>query len=176
MKITKMVVKTGFKNDACTKENTVEVQDNNTLLTNPLKLVKTILLGATAIFTVIFLSSCARKAVFQISPVVPAAQGYVKTKKDNNNNFNVYVRLENLAEPSRLTPGKQTYVVWIVAKDNSTKNVGQVKTSTSLFSHALKGSFETVSASKPVKVFITAEDDASVQYPGSMLVMTTKEF
>ena len=114
--------------------------------------------------------------MFQVSPVVPAARGYAKVKKDHNKNYNIYVGLEDLAEPNRLTPARQCYVVWIVANDNSTKNVGQVKTSTSLFSHTLKGTFETVSASKPVKVFITAEDDATVQYPGIMMVMTTTNF
>ena len=140
------------------------------------KLVSTFFLGTLSIIAFVLLSSCVRKAVFQVSTVVPAARGYVKVKRDNNRNYNIYVSLEDLAEPGRLTPAKQTYVVWLLANDNSTKNVGQVKTSTSLLSNTLKGSFETVSASKPVKVFVTAEDDATVQFPGQVMVLTTNGF
>ncbi len=145
-------------------------------ITKPVRIAKTIIFGTASIIAFIFFSSCARKVVFQLSPVVPAARGYIKVKKDYNKNYNINVSLENLAEPNRLTPSKKNYIVWLVANDNSTKNVGQIKTSSSLLSHTLKGSFNTVSASKPVKVFITAEDDASVQFPGAMMVMTTNGF
>ncbi len=151
-------------------------QQSIPLFIKSLMLTKTIVFGTAAIIAFVFFSSCARKAHFQVSPVVPAARGYTKVKRDHNKNYNIYVSLENLAEPSRLTPPKQTYVVWLVSEDNSIKNVGQVKTSTSFFSNALKGSFETVSASKPIKVFITAEDDASVHFPSAMMVMTTNGF
>ena len=176
MTITRMLALKAPAKNAYSAEKTKNLKHNSTLLIKPFTLAKTIFLGTAAIITVILLSSCARKAIFQISPIVPAARGYIKTKKDSNKNYNVYVSLENLAEPNRLTPAKQTYVVWIVSDDHSTKNVGQVKTSTSLFSSTLKGSFETVSASKPIKIFITAENDATFQFPSEMIVMTTNEF
>jgi len=140
------------------------------------RIARPFLIGSVIVFTLFVFSSCARKAIFQVSSVVPAARGYVKVKKDYNKNYNIYVKLDNLAEPNRLTPAKKAYVVWIVANDNSTKNIGQVKTSTSLFSNALKGSFESVSSTKPIRVFITAEDDETVQYPSAMTVITTKDF
>ena len=158
------------------ENNTKSLEDFEYETNKPFKVAKTILIGFAAIIGLILFSSCARKAVFQVSPVVPAARGYIKVKRDYNKNYNVFVKLENLAEPERLTPPKKTYVVWVVATDNTTKNVGQVKTSTSLLSHTLRGDFETVSASKPVKVFITAEDDATVQFPGAIMVMTTNGF
>jgi hypothetical protein len=40
----------------------------------------------------------------------------------------------------------------------------------------LKASFETVSSTKPTKIFLTAEDDASIQYPGSQVVISTNNF
>jgi hypothetical protein len=43
-------------------------------------------------------------------------------------------------------------------------------------SKQLKGSFKTVSSDKPVKIFITAEDDAAVQYPGTQVVLSTDKF
>ena len=176
MTITKMSGMKEPNDGTSTDSNTQEISGVECAAIKPSTLAKTILFGTLVLVTSVFFWSCARKAVFQVSPVVPAARGYTKVKRDHNKNYNIYVGLENLAEPNRLTPARQCYVVWIVSEDNSTKNVGQVKTSTSLFSHALKGSFETVSASKPVKVFITAEDDATVQFPSTMLVMTTSGF
>ena len=176
MTITKISLMKAPTNEVSTDNNTKAMHGFESVKVKPFTLAKTIFFATAAIVAVVFFSSCARKAVFQVSPVVPAARGYAKVKKDHNKNYNIYVSLEDLAEPNRLTPAKQSYVVWLVANDNSTKNVGQVKTSTGLLSHTLKGSLETVSASKPVKVFITAEDDATVQFPSAMLVMTTNEF
>jgi len=119
-------------------------------------------------------SSCATKTHFLSSAVAPAAEGVVKVKKDNNNNYHIGINITNLAEPSRLQPARNTYVVWMEGNDNETKNIGQIKSSHSLISKQLKGSFETVSAVKPKKIFITAENDASLQYPNySDIILTT---
>jgi len=58
--------------------------------------------GIIAIALLLTVSSCARKAVFQTSTVVPAARGSVKVKKDNNNNHLISVIVIDLAEPDRL--------------------------------------------------------------------------
>jgi hypothetical protein len=57
-----------------------------------------------------------------------------------------------------------------------TKNIGQLNSSKGFMSKQLKGSFKTVSSDKPVKIFITAEDDAAVQYPGTQVVLSTDKF
>ena len=131
------------------------------------------LLIATILFS---FSSCAKKRAFQTSTVVPAARGDVKIKKDNNHNYIIHVTLLDLAEPNRLTPPKTVYVVWAVTEDNITKNLGEIKTSTSLFSKTLKGEFKTVSAFKPFKVIVTAEDQSAVQYPSTFEVLSTNNF
>ncbi len=120
--------------------------------------------------------SCARKVTFLTSSVVPAARGYVKVKKDNNSNYLINVELTDLAEVSRLQPSRNNYVVWMETNDQITKNIGQIKSSSGMFSSKLKASFETVSSSKPSKIFITAEDDADRQYPGNQLVLSTDKF
>jgi hypothetical protein len=51
------------------------------------------------------------------------------------------------------------------------KNIGRVNSS-----NKLKVSFETVSSFKPIKIFITAEDDEDVQYPGQQVVLSTDKF
>jgi hypothetical protein len=138
-----------------------------------LNTILTIVAAAIALFS---FSSCARKISFQTSSVVPAARGDVKVKKDNNNNYSIQVSLNNLAEPKRLEPSKNTYVVWMETSDNVTKNIGQINSSTGFLSNKLKASFETVSSTKPTKIFLTAEDDAGIQYPGTQVIMTTNDF
>ena len=131
---------------------------------------------AAAVLVLFYFSSCARKVSFQTSSVVPAARGNVKVKEDNNNNYNIQISLSNLAEPKRLQPSKNTYVVWMETDNNVTKNIGQINSSTGFLSGKLKASFETVSSTKPTKIFLTAEDDAGIQYPGTQVVLTTNDF
>ena len=137
---------------------------------------KSIFLMATAVMMLLFFSSCARKISFQTSAVVPAAKGNVKVTRDKNKNYKIKIALSDLAEPARLQPARNTYVVWMETSDNGTKNIGQINSSTGFLSSKLKADFETVSAFKPVKIFITAEDDASIQYPGMQLVLSTNNF
>lgn len=133
-----------------------------------------IVLTSFIMLTAIF--GCSQKINFETSPIVPAARGTVTVKKDNNENYRIHISLSNLAEPDRLQPAKKTYVVWMETKENMTKNIGQINTSGSLLSSKLRSSFETVSTDRPNKIFITAENDEMVQYPGNFVIMTTKSF
>jgi hypothetical protein len=130
----------------------------------------------TGVMVLFYFSSCARKISFLTSSVVPAAEGTVKVNKDKNKNYHIQISLSNLAEPNRLQPSKNTYVVWMETDDNAVKNIGQINTSTGFLSKKLKASFETVTPVKPTKIFLTAEDDANVQYPGMQVVLTTNNF
>jgi hypothetical protein len=123
-----------------------------------------------------FLNSCAKKVSFQQSTVTPAAEGKVKIKKDKNNNYAIKIDLKNLAGPSRLQQPRSTYVVWMETESNGTKNIGRINSSSGFLSSKLKASFNTVTAFKPVRIFITGEDDADVQYPGTPVVLTTNNF
>lgn len=133
-----------------------------------------IIAGIIMIFSLSSLSSCATKTSFLTSTVAPAAQGTVTVKQDGNKNYVIKVELSNLAPSTRLTPPMNAYIVWMVATDNSTKNLGQLNTSENFMSKNLNASFETVSGTKPVKIFITAENEVNAQYPEfSTLVLTT---
>ena len=125
---------------------------------------------------VLSLASCSRKISFQTSSVVPAAEGSVKVKKDNNNNYSIDLNVIRLADPKRLEPPKSTYVVWIETAENGSKNIGSLNTSSSMFSKTLKSSLKTVTPFKPVSLYITAEDNADIQYPGSQVVLRTNRF
>lgn len=134
----------------------------------------TLIMVAVLLFT---FGSCATKNSFLSSPVVPAARGTVKVSQDNNDNYVIKVNVTNLAEASRLQPAKNMYVVWMEGEDNETKNLGQMTSSSSFMSKNLKASFETVSPVKPKKIFITGENDPSVQYPNySDMILTTDYF
>jgi len=122
------------------------------------------------------LSSCSKKVNFITSQVVPAAEGYVKISKDDNKNFTLDVEVKRLAEPSRLKPSKELYLVWMETKSNGVKNLGRLNSSSGFFSSGLKGLLHAVSPFKPERVFITAEDQANIPYPGAQLVLTTKTF
>jgi hypothetical protein len=131
------------------------------------------LLLAIAVCT---LASCATKINFLTSTVVPGAEGTVKIKKDNNTNYNVRIQLFHLATPDRLQPQQKVYVVWADFGNSDIKNLGQIKTSASLFSRTMKSSFQTVTVHRPVKIFITAEGEATVPNPGMQMVLTTDGF
>lgn len=126
-----------------------------------------------ALLAVLLLTSCSQKMRFQNSSVTPAAQGAVKIKKDNNDNYAISINVTHLATPDRLTPPKKAYVVWMVPENNMTKSLGQLKSSTGFLSGTLKGSLKTVTTLKPVRFFITGEDNPSVAYPGTPIVLTT---
>ena len=137
---------------------------------------RNLLLGALAVVMLLSFASCAKKITFQNSSVVPAAQGQVTVDKDNNKNYVVKIKIDNLAEVKRLEPSKNTYVVWMETDESQVKNIGQIKSDTKFASSKLKASFETVTAFKPEKIFITAEDNADVQYPGNFMVLETNKF
>lgn len=117
-------------------------------------------------FTAIFLwVGCTPKIGFLNSPVVPAAEGYVKAKQDKNNNFHIEVFVKHLAPSLKLTPPKQYYIVWAEKAENEYQNLGMLKSSSNLISSTLKASFNTTLPYKPISIFITAEDNATLEKP-----------
>ena len=119
------------------------------------------------------ITSCSSKAAFQTSSVIPAARGYVNVKQDRDQNYIIEVKLDYLSEADRLDPPKKTYVIWMESSKNATKNIGQINSSTGFMSNNLKADFQTSSSYKPARIYITAEDDGTVSYPGPVIVLTT---
>lgn len=134
------------------------------------------LLALLAIIITLPFTSCSRKMTFQNSSVVPAAQGTVKVKTDKNKNYVIKVEVEGLADVSRLQPPKKTYVVWMETDQGKTENLGQLLSSAGFMSKHMKASLETVSSFNPARIYITAEDDAGIQYPGRQIVLSTSGF
>jgi hypothetical protein len=145
----------------------------NTITSNRFRYKILILILASSFF---MLSSCAQKITFQRSTVVPGADGYVSVKQDNNDNYNIKVKIRDLAAINRLDTSKETYVVWMETRQGSTENLGQLVSSRGLFSGQRTASLETVSSFQPVRVFVTAEYSRNIQYPGKEVIMTTETF
>jgi hypothetical protein len=132
---------------------------------------KKFVLVVSILLVVITFSSCSNKTIFNTSSIIPAARGDVKVKIDKNKNYTILLELSYLAEPERLQPAKKAYVVWLVGQDsNQPINIGQI-----VGDKKLKVKFETVSAIKPKKIFISAEDDYTTQYPSYMIVLETND-
>lgn len=127
-----------------------------------------------ALVLILFLSitSCSNKIPFAISSVVPSAEGTVRVKTDQNNNYTIDLRVVRLVDPSRLTPAKVGYKVWMQTEKNGVQSIGQLVSSTGFMSNTQKSSLITVTPFKPTSFFITGEDDLSVQYPGEVVLKT----
>lgn len=119
-------------------------------------------------------ASCTQKMNFTKSSVVPAAEGYVKVKKDNNNNYDLTVTVKNLAKPGDLSPARDVYVVWMQSEQNELQKLGQIRVSSGLFDKSLDGELNTTTTVEPERVFITAERDADVRNPIGETILTTK--
>lgn len=129
------------------------------------------LLGLLFVFT-LFFGACSKQLKFENSTLVPAARGDVSVKKDQNNNYRIRLNISFLAEPERLQPSKKYYVVWLLSEKNQIPmNIGQIVGTSKLHSR-----FETVSSSKPNRILVTAEDNASTTFPSETIVLQTNKF
>lgn len=137
---------------------------------------KTPILCLLLITALIFISCGTTRIAFEKSSVVPAAEGSVKVKRDKNENYQIDLNVIRLAEPQRLSPPQNVYVVWMETDGKGTKNIGQIGTSESFLSSTLKSSLRTASTFRPTAFFITAEDRADRTYPSSTVVLRTEDF
>lgn len=97
-------------------------------------------------------------------------------KKDGNNNHKLEVSVTNLAPPDRLQPPHSTYVVWIETERNGVQNIGRLNSESGFLSKALKANLTAVTPYKPTRLFVTAEDNGAIRYPGAMVVLSTDRF
>ncbi len=123
------------------------------------------------IMIALWFTSCSNKAFFLQSSFLPAAEGYVEVTRDKSENYKINIDIKNFAGAERLDPANLTYVVWMVTARDAAVNIGRISTNNNL-----NASFETVSSFRPVKIFITAEEQENARYPGSMVILTTDRF
>ena len=97
----------------------------------------------------------------------PAARGTIHLHVGDNNNTELEMKAESLAAPSALTPSKNAYVVWIQPAGESPQNHGQITVGKDQ-----KAELKTETPYKRFKVFITAEDQAQIQSPEGIRVLS----
>jgi hypothetical protein len=124
---------------------------------------KLAIIGVVALMT-----SCASTVTFPVSNTVPAADITAKKKQDKNKNYVIEVTASNLAEPSRLSPPKNNYSVWIIAENGSIKNLGQL-----INKNAKKAVLKTSTPFNVKEIFITAEDQGNSNYPSGTEISRT---
>ena len=120
------------------------------------------------------IGACSSKMTFQDSSVVPAASGDVKVKKDKNKNYAITVNVRNLAEPKKLSPARDVYIVWMQSDRDLVKKLGQISVNTGIFNKSLSGQMTATETTQPTRVFITAENDAQTLNPSTEVILTTK--
>lgn len=125
--------------------------------------------------TVLF-ASCAKKVTFNPSTTVPGASGGVRIKKDKNQNYAIELNVRNLPEADDLNPPKRSYTVWMETNDNRALNIGGLEITKRWFSKKQKGTMEATSSFKPVRVFVTPEDERAPQIPTAEPVLSTSLF
>ena len=126
-------------------------------------------------FTVVALASCAKRIAFLPSTVIPTANGHVTIKGDKNNNYRIKLEVRDIVKSKELQPRKKNYVVWVETMENRSHHLGRLESSKGLFSGTRKGKLVTATAAKPVRVFVTAEDNSTPEFPAEV-ILTTKLF
>jgi hypothetical protein len=137
--------------------------------------MKSISVMAAAAVLSVMLFGCAmmggsKHATLNASSTIPAAQGTVKLDKTKNGNTSIDVLVKHLAEPQKLTPPANAYVVWVSgSKDAAPQNVGALAVDKDL-----SGELQTTTPLSSFDLFITAEQSGQVQQPvGEKLLWTS---
>jgi hypothetical protein len=100
------------------------------------------------------------------SSSVPAAAGIVKVQRDKDNNTKLDIRVWHLANPSRLTPPANAYIVWVRPREGAAVKQGAIRVDKDQ-----KGEVKLVTVAKDFEVFITAEQSESADIPSDFQVL-----
>ncbi len=132
--------------------------------------------GIFLLAIMLIITSCATNESFLNSSVVPGASGNVKVKRDKNQNYVIDLKVADLAAVDKLQSAKQMYVVWMETERGNFENLGQMQTSKGFMKKQRTASLETVSSFKPIRIFITAENEKNARYPDQVTILTTDTF
>ena len=112
-------------------------------------------------------SSSSNEYPMKASSNVPAAAGIVKVQRDKaNGNTKLDIRVWHLANPSRLTPPANAYIVWVRPRDGAAMRTGAIR-----LDKDQKGEVKLVTVEKDFEVFITAEQSESADVPSDFQVL-----
>jgi hypothetical protein len=108
------------------------------------------------------------QVVLRTNAVNPAAMGTVAVSRDGQNqNTKLAVDVAHLADPKKMSPDANTYVVWALPKDAVVPyNLGALRVD-----EDLKGHLDTTTAFNDFAMFVTVEPAPNVSTPGAVRVL-----
>jgi hypothetical protein len=111
-----------------------------------------------------------REFVMTGNPAVPGARGNASVITTDDGNTQVDVKVEHLAEPDKITPGAQVFVVWAQDREGTAEpqNLGMLRVDDDL-----SGSITAVTPMKVFDLYITAEPTASTAAPTGEPILRT---
>jgi hypothetical protein len=102
-------------------------------------------------------------------PSQPAAVGTLDVRRDRNNgNTDFKLKVEHLADPSRLTPPASVYVVWVQRRDGQPQKEGQIRVDKNF-----SGDMDATSTVRDGDFFITPENSEAVTAPSGVQALRT---
>ncbi|HVE14532.1 MAG TPA: hypothetical protein VNI01_14130 [Elusimicrobiota bacterium] len=103
------------------------------------------------------------------SPAIPAAEGHAKFGSAPNGNTSIDLTVKHLADPRKLTPPANNYVVWLRASaEAAAQNIGALTVDKNLV-----GRLTTVTGLRTFDLFVTAETSGQVQKPSGQPLLWT---
>lgn len=111
------------------------------------------------------LSGCATTTQMSASDTIPAAEGTVTAKSDDNANTDVEVKVEHLAAPAMVSKRATTYVVWARPLGHDQGTTGLQNLGTLQVDDDRSGELSTTTALHSFEVFVTAEPSGTVPSP-----------
>jgi hypothetical protein len=126
-----------------------------------------------ALLGALSLSGCAlfgREAPkLNVSPAIPSAEATAKFGAEKNGNTSIDLKVKHLADPRKLTPPANNYVVWLRAAPTApAQNIGALTVNKNL-----EGTLDTVTALKSFDLFVTAEASPQTQQPAGPPLLWT---
>lgn len=109
---------------------------------------------------IFILNSCSETYEFPVSKVTPAADITAEIKEQQNPNYLVTLEAKNLAAPERLEKPKKNYVIWVMSKKGTLRNVGHFNQE-----NAVKSTYTASFPYQPMEILITAEDEEGGCFP-----------
>jgi hypothetical protein len=115
-------------------------------------------------------AGCATTTVpFRHAPALPAATGEMEVRPEPNGNAHVKLRIEHLANPSRLTPPRARYMLWAQHPEGKSALLGRLA-----LNEQLVASWQGTVPFDSFRLLITAEDLAAPLEPGTPEVLVTE--
>lgn len=100
----------------------------------------------------------------------PGAQGTVEAREGDNGNTEIDLKVKHLAEPGKIAPGAQTYIVWARSREPNRpiQNLGAL-----IPSRDLEGELKAMTPLRDFEVIVTPEPSAQETKPTNPTILST---